>query len=110
MFPPNAERDVIAWVGSEAVLADHRAAIALMRNFPTFDLAAALEAVDVPIRCINAAPWTNGGMPTAIETNRQYADFDAVIMDGVGHHPMLEEPETFRVGLRALIDGIAERH
>ncbi len=110
MFPPTADRDVIAWVSSQAVLADRTAAVALIRSFSDFDMAAALAAVEVPIRCINSAPWAHGGMPTAIETNRRYADFDAVIIDGVGHYPMLEDPPTFRAGLRALIDAVAETH
>jgi pimeloyl-ACP methyl ester carboxylesterase len=61
----------------------------------------ALAAVRVPIRCINAA-----SMPTRVETNRRYApDFDAVIMQQVGHFPMLERPEEFN---RLLAQAVAE--
>ena len=33
---------------------------------------------------------------TAIEANQNYADFDAVLMEGVGHYLMLEKPEEFQ--------------
>ena len=33
--------------------------------------------------------------PTAIDINRRYDDFDAVILEGVGHYPMLEKPDAF---------------
>ena len=33
-------------------------------------------------------------VPTAIDVNRKYCDFNAVIMEGVGHFPMLERPEA----------------
>ena len=56
---------------------------------------AALSAVKVPVRCINAKPYSPSSFDTAIEANRNYADFDAVLMEGVGHYLMLEKPEEF---------------
>ena len=95
------------WVAAEALLADREAMVGVMRQFPTFDLAAAFSAVEVPVRCINAAPYGPYSMSTAIETNRGYADFDAVVMDGVGHFLHIERPDEFNRHLRAVLTGMA---
>jgi sigma-B regulation protein RsbQ len=84
-----------AWIVAEAVKADRKATMALIGEFGALDLAAALSAAKVPVRCINAVPHGEYALPTAVETNRRYADFDAVLVDGVGHYLQLERPETF---------------
>lgn len=46
---------------------------------------------------------------TAIEVNRKYADYDAVVLDGVGHYLMLERPQAFNELLATVlveIDGV----
>ena len=45
----------------------------------------------VSIRAINAATPN----PTQIETNRKYADFDAVLMNDVGHYLHMTRPDAF---------------
>lgn len=95
LFQPDADPDLVAWVVDQAVeTADHEATIAMMRAFPSWNPPEAFGAAGVPVRCINAAPGEQG-MPTAIETNRKYADFDATLMEGVGHYPQLERPAEF---------------
>ena len=64
---------------------------ALMRNFGAIDMPAWFRQAGVPIRAINAAAPN----PTQIEINRNYADFDAVLMDDVGHYLYMTRPETF---------------
>jgi len=50
-----------------------------------------MREIKVPIRAINADLH-----PTNLEGNRKSApQFDAVIMKGVGHYPMLEDPARF---------------
>lgn len=105
MFPPDADPDLIAWIHKQALDADSEALVALMRDFGNIDQAAMLDAVEVPIRCINARPEDGRGMPTAVETNRRYADFEVALMDGVGHYPQLEMPEQFN---RLLLDLLSE--
>ena len=57
----------------------------------THDLAPALQEVRVPMRCINS-DWRT----TNVEAIQWYAlDFKLVLMSGVGHFVMLEDPETF---------------
>lgn len=65
--------------------------IALMEDFGTIDMTAWFRDAGVPIRAINAAQPN----PTRVETNRKYADFDAVLMEGVGHYPHMSRPEAF---------------
>jgi pimeloyl-ACP methyl ester carboxylesterase len=106
LFKADADPAVVQWVIDQAVeTTEPHATIALMAAFPSWDPPAALGAAGVPVRCINAAPEGEQGMPTAIETNRKYADFDAVLMEGVGHYPQLERPEEFN---RELLDVLEE--
>jgi pimeloyl-ACP methyl ester carboxylesterase len=50
-----------------------------------------LSQIKVPIRAINADMT-----PTNLDVNRKYApQFDAVIIKGSGHYPMLEDPTRF---------------
>ena len=60
----------------------------------------------VPVRCINARPYSTSSFDTEIEANQEYADFDAALMDGVGHYLMLEEPEGFNRLLAGTINKI----
>lgn len=75
--------------------------VALMKDFGTIDMAQWFREAGVPIRAINAAQPN----PTQVETNRKYADFDAVLMEGVGHYPHLSRPQHFNP---LLLDAIAE--
>jgi pimeloyl-ACP methyl ester carboxylesterase len=96
-----------AWIVEEALKADREAMMALIPELGAFDVADALSAVDVPVRCVNAVPYGEYALPTAIETNRRYADFDAVLMDDVGHFLQLERPEAFNARMREMLEQIA---
>jgi pimeloyl-ACP methyl ester carboxylesterase len=39
--------------------------------------------------------------------NRKYADYGAVMLDGVGHYPMLEKPPAFEAALRHVLGELA---
>jgi pimeloyl-ACP methyl ester carboxylesterase len=99
MFPRGADTAIVGWVTRKGASADTAATIGLMRDYPNLDLPAAMAAAQVPVRCINAAPRPPAGSVTAIEHNRQYGDFDAVLMDSVGHYLMLERPAAFNANL-----------
>jgi hypothetical protein len=60
----------------------------------------------VPIRAIN------GDLnPTNLEVNRKYApQFDAVIIKGSGHYPMLEKPERFNELLTDILHNLRPAH
>ena len=76
--------------------------MALLGDFARISLPGLFEGAGVPIRAINATP---GPMTpqTNVVGNRRYADFDAVILDGVGHFLQLEAPDRFNAHLRDAI-------
>lgn len=75
---------------------------ALIADFGALDLPALFREAGVPIRAINAAD----GNPTQIETNRKYADFDAVLMPAVGHYLQMTRPERFNELLMETLDAL----
>jgi pimeloyl-ACP methyl ester carboxylesterase len=103
LFPEDADPAAIARVKREAASADKGALLGLLRDFPHFDLKDALARAKVPVRCVNSHPRPPMIPVTAISTNRQYADYDAVLLDGVGHYPMLERPRAFNERLGAML-------
>jgi pimeloyl-ACP methyl ester carboxylesterase len=109
MFPSDADPAVVRWVTSRALAADPRVALALLRDFHSLDLKRSLSAAKVPVRCLNAAARGSEGVETAVETNRRYADFDAVLLERVGHFPMLERPDEFNARLRTLLAQLEAR-
>jgi pimeloyl-ACP methyl ester carboxylesterase len=109
LFKDDADPEVMAWVIEQAVASDQAATIALMRAFAGWEAPAAMSAAGAPIRCINAAPEGERGLATEIAINRKYADFDAVLMEGVGHYPQLERPGEFNERLLAALQELAGR-
>ncbi len=107
MYREGADPATVDWTVKKAQGANQEAAIALMRDFGTLDFPAMFEAANVPIRAINAAPETPMQYATAVEANRQYADFDAVLMPGVGHFLQLERPAEFNERLREVLAELA---
>ena len=63
----------------------------------------------MPVRCINSAGGYQFFTPTAVETNKKYADFDAVTIPDVGHYPMLEKPTEFNEKLRGVLKGLTAK-
>jgi pimeloyl-ACP methyl ester carboxylesterase len=106
MFPPTADTGLVAWVAARGAAADTAAVLALVRDFPNFDLRRALTEAKVPVRCVNAAPRPPAGPVTTVDINRKYGDFDAVLMDSVGHYLMLERPAEFNAKARAFVEGL----
>jgi pimeloyl-ACP methyl ester carboxylesterase len=73
-----------------------------MRDFGNYELAPALEAVDVPVRSLNSDMW-----PTNVKANRKYQpNFDGLVMHNVGHFLMMEQPSFFNTLLAHLIDNL----
>lgn len=103
MFREGVDPETVEWVIERALAADIPATVALMRDFENLDLRGALSEAGVPIRCINAAPRGEQGMPTAVEVNRRYADYDAVLIENVGHYVQLERPDEFNAHLRSIL-------
>ena len=104
MFMDSADPELVERVTSE--MCDHspEISIPLLREFVDYDLGQALAAVDVPVRYINASMY-----PTNAEANRTYQpDFDGVIMEGVGHFLMMENPGEFNGLLRQTVEELGQ--
>ncbi len=97
------------WISEQALKTKKEVALGLMKDFSALDYPNLFKNASVPIRCVNAAPHGPGSMETNIEGNRTYADFDAVLMDGVGHFPMLEKPDEFNEKLSGVLQELTSQ-
>jgi pimeloyl-ACP methyl ester carboxylesterase len=102
-FPDGPDSALVQWVIDKAAATYQPAALGLARDVANVDFTALLSAAGVPVRAINAAAMPPAVPQTDIEVNRRYADFDARIMEGVGHFLMLERPEEFNATLREVL-------
>lgn len=91
LFSPNTPAAVKNRIISEVTSRPPELAIAILEGIIGYNSVPALREIKVPIRAIN------GDLnPTNLEVNRKYApQFDAAIIKGSGHYPMLENPERF---------------
>ncbi len=99
LFSPSTPAAVRERVLAKATAAPPEIAIAVLRGAFEYDPVPAFSRIRVPIRAINSDLF-----PTNLDGNRKYApQFEAVIMKGVGHYPMLEDPARFNQLLAAAI-------
>jgi pimeloyl-ACP methyl ester carboxylesterase len=106
--PEKADAELKKWLQTKAEGQDPKMALALMRDLFGLDTRKLLKEAKVPVRCINSAGGYKFFTPTAV-TNKKYADFGAVTIDGVGHHPMLEKPDEFNRKLRDVLKAFATK-
>ena len=91
MFVPGSAPALIDRIVEKTREAPAEIAIACLEAAFGYDGAPAFEAMAGPIRAINANRF-----PTDREANRRHApQFDLVLMKGVGHYLMLEDPDRF---------------
>jgi sigma-B regulation protein RsbQ len=104
-FSPTTPASVKERVINEAVSRQPDVALPILKAIFSYDAAAALREVKVPIRAINA-----DRVPTNVEVNRKYApQFDAVIIKGTGHYPMLEDPARFNQMLAEILRSLPRK-
>jgi len=90
-FAPGTPAAVKERVLREATSRPPEMAIAILKAVFAYDAVPALKETKVPIHAING-----DRSPTNLDANRKYApQFDAVIIKGSGHYPMLEDPARF---------------
>jgi pimeloyl-ACP methyl ester carboxylesterase len=105
LFHPGEHLELQAWALRIMFAMDQEVVARIMEGLAEYDLGAAFRHAGVPIRAINGDLW-----PTAIDANRKVApDFDAVIMKGAGHYPMLERPGEFNRILTGIANELAGR-
>lgn len=99
LFPQNADPDLVERVVADMTAAPPAVGIGTLQgifDYYKYRLRKAAQQIKVPLICINSDMH-----PTEVETNRKYIpSFRVKIMAGVGHFPMVEDPET----LNRLID------
>ena len=98
-----ADDALCEWLTRRALVTERSTALTLLGELETFELAPALAGAGVPVRALNADPRGGARPPTQVEKNRRHADFDVVLLERVGHFPMLEDPPAFRAALRAVL-------
>ncbi len=105
LFHPQTQGELRAWAERRMCATSPEVVAAMMEGFAGYDLAKAFRSAGVPIRAINGDLW-----PTNLDGNRTItSDFDAVIMSGAGHYPMLERPEEFNRLLVEIVTRLQSR-
>jgi pimeloyl-ACP methyl ester carboxylesterase len=93
------DADLYAWVEKKMCGFDPSIAPNVVEGVVDYDLAAEFASTEVPIRAILGET-----VQLDLEGNRELrSDFEAVVMKGCGHYPMLERPEEFNRYLFAYV-------
>ena len=99
LFAPSTPAAVKDRVLSQAHSLPPEVALPILSAAMAYDPIPALQNIKVPIRAINADLFA-----TNLEANRKHApQFDVVIIKGVGHYPMLEDPVRFNELLKGVL-------
>ena len=100
LFPKGADPRIVEHVVADELKMDPKIGIPVLEESFAYPAGEKLKLVKVPVRCINADLY-----PTDVEGNRKYApQFEAKIIEGVGHWPMFEAPDKFDELLGAAVD------
>ena len=94
MFTPNSDPALVEKIVADMSSAPQEVGLGALEGYVDFqnnEIIRVLQEVQAPITCINSDKY-----PTNVEANQRYApSFKAMIMSGVGHFNMMEDPETF---------------
>lgn len=105
MFVDGTDPQLVRRIADDMALGPPEVLIPLAESNARLDVGALLRATEAPIIVINAAY----GGPTEQERIRQWVpSFRAVILDGMGHFPMLEQPQRFNQVLLREISRIVD--
>ena len=104
-FSPNTPEAVKTRVTNEALSRQPETAVAILKGIFAYKPGPTLKEIKVPIKAINSDL-----NPTMVEINRKYApQFDAVIIKGTGHYPMLEDPARFNQMLADILKSLPRK-
>ena len=104
-FSPNTPAAVKERVIRDATSRPPEMAIAILKGIFAYDSIPAFRETKIPIYAING-----DHAPTDLAVNRKYApQFDATILKGVGHYPMLEDPAHFNQALAEVLKKVPRK-
>jgi pimeloyl-ACP methyl ester carboxylesterase/predicted DNA-binding protein (MmcQ/YjbR family) len=102
LFHPGTQARLRAWAERRMLSMSQDVVVGMMEGMGGYDMAPAFRNAGVPLRAINGDLWA-----VNIAGNLQVVrDFDAVVMNGAGHYPMLERPEEFNRLLVEMVTGL----
>ncbi len=104
MFVPQSDPILKAWIVEDMASAPPDAGVGALRSnmlWPTTTRSEALAALRVPVRLINSPLY-----PTDSAATDRHG-MDVVIISGVGHFAMMEDPKTFNALLSSAIADFA---
>jgi pimeloyl-ACP methyl ester carboxylesterase len=102
LVAPQTPPRLAAWITEDMASGPPEVGIGAMENILDFDLRVVLAQVRAPIHCINSDRH-----PTNQQGARKYsASFQVHTIPGVGHFPMLENPEMFNEILSRVIGNL----
>jgi pimeloyl-ACP methyl ester carboxylesterase len=91
MFTPKSDPALVNKIADDMASAPPEIGIGALEGIFHFDPRPALREIKAPIRCVNSDKY-----PSKPEAGKRYnARFEVVVMTGVGHFVMMEDPETF---------------
>lgn len=98
-FTEQSDPIVKQWVVEDMAAAPPTVAIPAMEALLAMDYAPLLAELDLPILAVNSA-----GSPTDEAAIRRLEPrFRVVVLEGVGHFPMLEQPQLFNAALERIV-------
>ncbi len=97
---PGSPQAVIDGIVASARAADPALAVPMLERARAYDLKAGLRALRAPVHAINSDL-----SPTKLDVNRKYcARFEVELLPGLGHWPMLEDPQRFGDALAKVLE------
>jgi pimeloyl-ACP methyl ester carboxylesterase len=103
LFAPATPAAVRERVLGQARALPPEVSIAILRESWAYDALPALREVHAPIVAVNADRF-----PTNLEANRRHMrGYEAILVGGSGHYPMLEDPARFGDALQAALARLA---
>jgi len=99
LFRPGTDPALVEQIAAGAAAFPAEAGTGILRHSWFYDARPALRQLTMPIRAINGDLFR-----TNIEAARRYApQFDVAFITGVGHYPMIEQPDRFNALLEQAV-------
>jgi pimeloyl-ACP methyl ester carboxylesterase len=105
LFAADAASNLVERVSRDMASAPPTAAIPSLESLYGYNAQQMLERFPLPVRCINTDMFPTKREPALLVG----ADFEVVLMEGLGHFPMLEAPERFNRVLASLLAEMLSR-